>query len=142
MEGKPRCKKCGRVLKSPASIVRRMGPKCAGATATSGNSVRARITRSSGVAYQSTSSDQLQTPLFSGDLPTERLSKRELYRRRREERRLSFETRKPFQCGLLLPKRKPLVYTPLDDGNWKENPSGRVISHERLQEYLRLYQFI
>ena len=30
MEGKPRCKKCGRVLKSPASIARGMGSKCAG----------------------------------------------------------------------------------------------------------------
>jgi hypothetical protein len=50
--------------------------------------------------------------------------------------------RVPFQCGMLLPKRKPLVYTPLDDGSWKENPTGRVISHERLQEYLRQYRFI
>ena len=142
MEGKPKCKKCGRVLKSPASIARGMGPKCAGVTATSGRSVRTRITQSSEVAYQSASSAQLQTPLFSGDLPTKRLSKSELYRRRREERRLSFETRKPFQCGLLLPKRKPLVYMPLDDGNWKEIPGGRVISHERLQKYLRQYSLI
>ena len=142
MEGQPKCKKCGRILKSPVSIARGMGPKCAGVTATSGRSVRRRITRSSGVAYQSASSVQLQTYLFSGDLPTKRLSKRELYRQRREERRLSFETRKPFQCGMLLPKRKPLVYTPLDDGSWKEYPSERVISHERLQNYLRRYRFI
>ena len=119
-----------------------MGPKCAGVSATRGKSVRARITRISGIAYQSAGSDQLQTPLFPGDLPTKRLSNRELYRRRREERRRSFETREPFQCGMLLPKRKPLIYTPLDDGSWKENPTGRVISHERLQEYLRQYRFI
>jgi hypothetical protein len=75
-------------------------------------------------------------------LPTKRLSKRELYRRRRKERRRSFETREPFQCGMLLPKRKPLVYTPLDDGSWKENPTGRVISNERLQEYLKQCRFI
>ncbi len=142
MEENPRCKKCKRVLKSPISIARGMGPKCAGVSAARGKSVRARITRSFGIAYQSTGSDQLQMPLFPGDLPTKRLSKRELYRRRREERKQSFETREPFQCGMLLPKRKPLIYTPLDDGNWKENPTGRVVSHERLQEYLTRYRFI
>lgn len=142
MERKPKCKKCGRVLKSPASIVRGMGPKCAGVTVASGKSVRPRISLGSGVACQSASSNQLQTPLFSGDLPTKRLSKRKLYRRRRDERRLSFETRKPFQCGMLLPKRRPLVYTPLNDGSWKESPTGRVISHERLQNYLRQYRLI
>ncbi len=142
MKKQPRCKKCGRQLKSFMSIVRGMGPKCAGGSFTSGKSVRARITRNSGIAYQSAGSDQLHTPLFPGDLLTKRLSKKELYRRRREERRRSFEMRVPFQCGMLLPKRKPLVYTPLDDGTWRENPSGRVISHERLQEYLSQYRFI
>ncbi len=53
-----------------------------------------------------------------------------------------FEMRDVFQCGLLLPQRKPLVYEPLEDGNWKESPSGRIISHERLQNYLRRYRFI
>ena len=142
MEENPKCKKCGRRLKSPMSIARGMGPKCVGVSASRGESVRARITRSSGIEYQSAGSDQLQSPLFPGDLPTKRLSKRELYRRRREERRRSFETREPFQCGMLLPKRKPLIYTPLDDGSWKENPTGRVISHDRLKEYLRQYRFI
>jgi hypothetical protein len=83
-----------------------------------------------------------QASLFSGDIPAKPVSKKEFLRRRREERRQSFETHRPFQCGLLMPKRKPLVYEPLEDGNWQENPSGRVISHERLQEYLRKYQFI
>ena len=142
MEGQPRCKKCGRILKSPGSIARGMGPKCAGVSASSGQSAHARVKRSSGTAYQSLGSNQTQAPLFLGDLPTKRLSKKELYRRRREERRRSFEMHVPFQCGVLLPKRMPLVYTPLDDGNWKENPSGRVISHERLQDYLLRYRFI
>jgi len=142
MEENPRCKKCRRVLKSPISIARGVGPKCAGVSATRGKSVRSRIKQSSGRAYQSAVSDHTQAPLFPGDLQTKRLSKRELYRRRKEQRRRSFETRESFQCGMLLPKRKPLVYEPLDDGNWKENPSGRVISHERLQEYLRRYRFI
>ena len=142
MEGKPRCKKCGRVLKSPTSIARGIGTKCAGVSPKSGKSVRAIIIQSSGIAYQSTGSSRTQSPLFPSDLLTKRLSKREVYRRRREERRRLFETREQFQCGVLLPKRKPLVYTPLKDGTWKENPSGRIISHERLQEYLTRYRFI
>ena len=142
MEENPRCKKCRRVLKSPISIARGMGPKCAGVSATRGKSVRTRITRSSGIAYQSAGSDQLQTPLFPSDLPTKDLSKREFFRRRREERRHLFETREPFQCGLVLPKKKPLVYTPLEDGSWQENSSGRIISNERLQQYLTRYRFI
>ena len=142
MEENPRCKKCKRVLKSPISIARGMGPKCAGVSATGGRSVRARNKRGSGIAYQGVGSDHTQALLFPGELPTKRLSKKELYRRQREERRHSFEMRVPFQCGMLLPKRKPLVYMPLDDGTWKENLSGRIISHERLQEYLKRYCFI
>ena len=142
MEGKPRCKKCGRVLTSTASIARGIGPKCAGRSLKSGKRVRARIIQSSGIAYQSTGSSRTQSPLFPGDLLTKRLSKREVYRRRRVERRRLFETREQFQCGVLLPKKKPLLYTPLKDGTWKENPSGRIISHERLQEYLTRYRFI
>jgi hypothetical protein len=84
----------------------------------------------------------MQAPLFPGELPKKRLSKRELVRRRKEERRRLFETRLPFQCGLVLPAKKTLVYTPLEDGSWQENPSGRVISHERLQQYLVRYRFI
>ncbi|HMN14336.1 MAG TPA: hypothetical protein PKD55_18625 [Bellilinea sp.] len=75
-------------------------------------------------------------------MPAKPLSKKELVRRRREERRRSFETRHPFQCGLLMPKKMPLVYEPLADGNWQENPGGRVISHERLQQYLAKYRLI
>ena len=143
MEGKPRCKKCGRILKSLASIAHGIGPKCAGVSPKSGKNVRARIKRSYGVEYENVGSSLMQTPtFFPGDLPTKCMSKRELYRRRREGRRRSFETREPFQCGMLLPKRKPLVYTPLGDGSWKENPTGRIISHERLQEYLRRYHLI
>ena len=142
MEENPRCKKCGRRLRSSISIARGTGPKCAGVTATAGRSVHTKNVQRSGKAYPNISASSTQSPLFPGDLPTKRLSKRELYRRRREERRRLFETREPFQCGMLLPKRKPLVYIPLDDGTWKENPSGRVVSHERLQEYLTRYRFI
>jgi hypothetical protein len=98
--------------------------------------------RSSGKVYQSVGVGDRQVPLFCGDMPAKPLSKKELYRRQREERRRFFESRQAFQCGLLMPKRKPLVYEPLEDGNWKESPSGRVIPHERLQQYLTKYRFI
>jgi hypothetical protein len=142
MDKQPKCKKCGRRLKSPMSIARGMGPKCAGITVTSGKSVHVRSRSSSGVACTEIGPSHMQASLFPGELPKKRLSKREVYRRRKEERRRLFETREQFQCGVLLPKRMPLVYTPLDDGFWKENPSGRIISHERLHEYLKRYSFI
>ncbi len=142
MEKQPRCKKCGRRLKSPLSIARGMGPECAGIKSTSGRSVRVQSKPSTRTAYYEKTLDQVQAPLFTGELPKKRLSKRELFRRHREERRRLFETRLPFQCGLVLPARKPLVYTPLEDGSWLENHSERVISHERLQDYLKRYQFI
>ncbi len=142
MEGKPKCKKCGRALKSPASIARGIGPKCAGVATVRGKSVCVRTKPSSGRAYHGIGTGSKQMLLLPGEFPAKPLSKREQYRRRREERRRMFEMREAFQCGLLLPQRKPLVYVPLKDGNWMENPSGRIISHERLQEYLRRYQFI
>jgi len=142
MEKQPRCKKCGRRLKSPLSIAIGMGPKCAGMKSTSGSSVRIRSKPSSRTTYSDKSLVQMQAPLFTGELPKKRLSKRELFRRRREERRRLFETRLPFQCGLVLPARKPLVYIPLEDGSWREDYSGRVISHEQLQQYLVRFRFI
>ena len=142
MEKQPRCKKCGRQLKSPLSIANGMGPKCAGIKPTSGRNVRVQSKPRSHAAYSDNTLVQVQAPLFTGELPKKGLSKRELFRRRREERRRLFETRLPFQCGLVLPARKPLVYTPLENGLWREDYSGRVISHERLQQYLVKYRFI
>lgn len=142
MEKQPRCKKCGRRLKSPLSIGIGMGPKCAGIKSTSGRCVRVQSKPSSRTAYSDKTLVQVQAPLFTGELPKKGLSKRELFRKRKEERRRLFETRLPFQCGLVLPARKPLVYTPLADGSWREDYSGRVISHERLQQYLVRFRFI
>lgn len=142
MEKQPRCKKCGRRLKSPLSIAIGMGPKCAGIKSTSGRSVRVQSKPSSRTAYSDKSLVQVQAPLFTSESPKKRLSKRELFRKRREERRRLFETRLPFQCGLVMPARKPLLYFPLEDGSWQENYSGRVISHERLQQYLVRFRFI
>ena len=142
MEGKSKCKKCGRVLKSAISIARGMGPICAGVSSTSRKRFTSRSKNNTGAAYAGVEANHAQTPLFPGDLPSKRLNKRELFRKRRQERRRLFETHLPFQCGLVLPARKPLVYTPLENGFWQENPSGRVISHERLQQYLQRYRFI
>jgi hypothetical protein len=142
MEKQPSCRKCGRRLKSPMSIARGMGATCAGLTATFVNNIGTSDSGGSRTKYKGAGSSHLQTLLFPGDLPGKRLSTREVYSKRRSERRQSFELRKRFQCGLLLPRRKPLIYTPLDDGSWRESPSGRVISHQHLQEYLKQYKFI
>jgi len=142
MEKQARCKKCGRRLKSTLSIAIGMGPKCAGIKSTSARRVRVQSKPSSRMAYADKTLVQVQAPLFMGELPKKGLSKRGLFRRRREERRRLFETRLPFQCGLVLPARKPLVYIPLEDGSWREEYSGRVISHERLQQYLIRFRFI
>ncbi len=142
MERQPRCKKCGRVLKSPASIARGMGSKCAGITASSGKSLFSRYQQTSGTTYQSVGASGVQTPLFSGDLSTKPLSKREMLRRLKEERRRLFEERRPFQCGVLSRTCTPLVYVPSGDSGWMENHSGRIIPHEKLHDYLKRYQFI
>ena len=63
-------------------------------------------------------------------------------RRQREERWHLFEQRQPFQCGILTRGKTLLVYEPTGEKNWKEKGSGRVISHEHLQDYLRRYRFI
>ena len=142
MEQKPRCKKCGRVLKSPISIARGMGPKCAGISSTKRHSAQISIRRSLGKGYQSAGTGSIQMPLMPGELPTKKVSRRELTRRRREERRRLFESRQPFQCGMLSGRKIPLGYEPSGESEWQERASGRLISHERLQAYLKRYQFI
>jgi len=142
MEKQPKCKKCGRRLKSPLSIAIGMGPKCAGIKSTSGRSVHVQSKSIPRSAYSDKPLVQVQSSLFTGELPKKGLSKRELFRKLRDERRRLFETRLPFQCGMVMPARKPLVYTPLEDGSWREDYSGRVISHERLQQYLVRFRFI
>ena len=142
MEGQPKCKKCGRVLKSPASVARGMGSKCAGIIATSGRTFHNRCKQSSGKTYQDVNASGTQTHLFLGNLSTKRLSKKEVSRRIKAERRRLFEERRPFQCGVLSRTNVPLVYVPAGDRGWMENHSGRIIPHERLYGYLKRYQFI
>jgi hypothetical protein len=77
-----------------------------------------------------------------GATPRKRISKREIIRRKKEERRRRFEARLPFQCGVLVASRRPLVYLPLPDDKWKEEHSGRTIPRARLQDYLLRYRLI
>lgn len=139
MAQRVRCKKCGRVLKSPISIARGMGPECAGISPTKGRSVRISVRRSLGKGYQSSGAGNSQMPLIPVEAPTQKGSRWERARRSREERRHLFESRQPF---LLSSKKTPLGYEPIGESEWKETVSGRLVSHERLQAYLTRYQFI
>ncbi len=141
MQQQVRCKKCGRVLKSPASIAMGMGPKCAGVSG-GGRGVGVRAGRRGGASYSLGKSSGTQVAFPTSDIKPKRLSKREIARRNRDERRRLFDERQPFQCGLLLPERKPIIYTPTKDGDWKDSTSGRVIPHDQLQNYLKRYRFI
>lgn len=76
MKSQPTCIKCGRKLKSPLSIARGMGPKCAGGSTKSGKKVRIRIRRSYGVESTTLTLNHQQVPLFNGDLSEEHLDNR------------------------------------------------------------------
>lgn len=142
MEEQARCKKCGRVLKSPASIARGMGSTCAGTTPPVGKSSTLRIQQGSAKPYSTTGPKRFQNAASYGDLSNKPLSKREMFRKVRDERRKLFEERRPFQCGVLTRTHIPLIYLPLGESGWKENHSGRVIPHERLQAYLKRFSLI
>ena len=142
MEEQARCKKCGRVLKSPASVARGMGSTCAGTTIPAGKNFSLRIRRNSAKTYSITQPNRLQNAAAYGDLSAKPISQRELFRKTRDERRKLFEERRPFQCGVLTRTHTPVIYLPLGDSGWKENHSGRVIAHERLQAYLKRFSLI
>ncbi len=137
MEQKARCKKCGRILKSPQSIALGMGSTCARIAFGAGKTMKVRQKRSSGKLYDNNYSGR-QNITLPGDLSPKRLTARQI----REQRRKLFEERKPFGCGIFAKSRKPLIYVPTENGFWKENWTGKEISHERLKGYLRKYQFI
>ena len=141
MEEQARCKKCRRVLKSPASIARGMGSTCAGKT-DSWKSFKLRIRPGFAKPYAAIEPDRVQNAAFSGDLSNKPVSKREVFGKVRDERRKLFEERRPFQCGVLARTHTPLIYVPLGESGWKENHSGRVIPHERLQAYLKRFSLI
>ena len=142
MKGKPKCKKCGRVLKSPLSIALGMGPKCARISLAKGQDVGVGKRRSSGNDYDGIGTGCAQTPLIPSSKPEKKVSKKELIRKQRSERRRLFELRQSFQCGFLVGGKTPLIYEPAGEKEWKDKANGKIISHERLQDYLTRYQFI
>ena len=142
MEEQARCKKCGRVLKSAASIARGIGSTCAGTKPTSGKTFNPRIRGGTTKPYSTPGPNRIQNAALSGDLSNKTVSKREMFRKVRDERRKLFEERRPFQCGVLTRTHTPLIYVPLGDSGWKENHSGRIIPHEKLQAYLKRFSLI
>jgi hypothetical protein len=142
MKGKMKCKKCGRVLKSPLSIALGMGPKCAGISLAKGHGIKMGNRRMSGNVYYDPGAGSVQTPLIPSGNPEKKVSKKELIRKQRAERRRMFEQRQSFQCGFLAGGKTPLIYEPAGEKEWKDKANGRVLSHERLQDYLIRYRFI
>lgn len=63
----PRCKKCGRSLRDPASIARGMGPECAGLSGRRGGSLHIRGKIRMGSAYGIFGTRKMETPLFALD---------------------------------------------------------------------------
>lgn len=142
METAVKCKKCGRVLKSPLSIAMGMGPKCTGVSLTKGKRLNIGIRRSSGKIYNAVGSGSSQMPMLISQTREKKLSRKEQACRQREERRRLFEQRQSFQCGMLVRSKTPLMYEPIGEKDWKDNLSGRVMSQEQLQAYLLRYRFI
>ena len=59
-----RCKKCGRLLSSPESIARGMGPECAGISSSHKKSVPARRRNGYGSTYDMSRKNQVTIPMF------------------------------------------------------------------------------
>ena len=143
MSQKPRCKKCGRVLRDPVSIARGMGPVCAEDTGRSGRRPRVRSRRSSGRVYDAIGSGTFQPPLpvQVAEEPEPKLTKWERIRLIRSKRKANFLARQPIQIGVNTRTREPVVYNPIGTDGWMDN-QGRQVSHEFLESYLQRYQFI
>ena len=135
MEKQVRCKKCGRVLKSPASIARGIGSTCAGIGIKPGKAFHPSVRHASTQTYTTVGTNKTHGAGPDGDLSNKPASKR-------DERRKLFEARRPFQCGVLTRSRTPLIYVPVDESGWKEAHSGRVIPNDKLQAYLKRFSLI
>ena len=156
MSQKPRCKKCGRVLRDPVSIARGMGPVCAGDTGRAGRRPQVCTRRSTGRAYDAvpcgaggasaTSPQQAPLPVQAAQVreaeqPKPATTKRERVRLARSQRKADFLARQPVQVGVNARTREPVIYNPVGPDGWVDN-QGRQVSHEFLQSYLQRYQFI
>jgi phage FluMu protein Com len=142
METNVKCRKCGRVLKKPASIAMGMGPKCAGVSITAGKKLHAGNRRQAGKTYNAVGISHSQIPLVFSKIPENQSSMRAMARRQREERRRLFQERRAFQCGKSAQAKTPLVYEPVGEKEWKDSLSGKVLSQEQLQAHLRRSRLI
>ena len=143
MAQKPRCKKCGRVLRNPVSIARGLGPICAGETGKGRQRYQAHSRHSKGEAYDAvgSGSNQLLFPIQSHETIKKQPRKRERLRRVRMQRKTNFLSRQPFQVGINAGTREPVIYSTVGTDGWIDL-QGKRISHENLEQYLQQYQFI
>lgn len=148
MARKPRCKKCGRVLTSAASIARGMGPICAGITGKGGGR-RVRSSRSSRRPrrYNAVGNGQVHMPLFTVESETKQIqpktkkkTKKQMALERKQARRTLFDTRKAFELGINSKTKLPTVYTPVGMDQWKSH--GRITTQAELKKYLERYAWI
>jgi hypothetical protein len=141
---RPTCKRCGRTLKDPVSIARGLGPVCAGSGGSSSRRRPPRTRDRSGARYEAVANGSGQLRLFAqGSDPDEtvKMSKRARIAAAKERRRLRFQLRRAFQCGLNGRTREPVVYSPTPEGGWT-NTEGYTTSHAALEKYLRRYGWI
>ena len=144
MVHKPRCKKCGRVLRNPASIARGLGPVCAGETGKGRRRYKkSRSYQPNGRTYAAvgSGSNQLLIPIQSHEAAKRRPRKRDRLRRVQMQRKTNFLSRQPFQVGINARTREPVIYSPVGTDGWIDL-QGTRISHENLGRYLQRYYFI
>ena len=143
MAQKPRCKKCGRVLRNPISIARGMGPVCAGEMGKGRWLYKSRSHQSHSQSYDAVGSSATQPRLLVQSLesPKKQTPRRERLRWVRTQRKISFLSRQPFQVGINASTRDPVVYNPIGTDDWIDL-QGKRISHENLGRYLQRYHFI
>ncbi len=165
---KPTCRKCGRVLTSPESIARGMGPECAGDSGTR-RRVRTRSRRGGGRRYDAVGgghAGQQTLSLFAGFTPQPagplpiaaapmltlppaqpaapaqvRAGKKAQAAVRKERRAAhtqAFHARQPFSVGLA-PNLTDFVPV---EGGWQNVQTGRFSTHDDLRRYLERYGFI
>jgi hypothetical protein len=142
METTVKCKKCGRMLKNPASVVMGMGPKCAGVSMATGKKLQVGNRHHTGKTYNSMGTDHSQIPLMLSQMQEKKTSRREHALIQREERRRLFQERRAFQCGLWVRAKTPLIYEPVGEKEWKDSLSGKIVPQEQLQAILIRSQLI
>lgn len=155
----PRCKRCGRVLKSPASIARGMGPECAGAGPGRGKRFRLPIKGRTTHAYQSAPTFGKSQPAAAGMFttqPTKAEIEEEAKRAAQCERRKALDEHQVITLGPFarrnLDYKFITTYTPVSPDEWKmesrNETTGEIIergfttTHQNLADFLNRYGYI